>query len=78
MQHARATPHRLDVISESDPASTPTSNSNPASTPSSATNSEPSIASAAIVPNSTIPFWKPISYWDIYVYNFCALSQGNK
>ena len=78
MQHARVTPHRLDVISETDPASTTTSESNPPSMPSSATHSESSIASVAIFPNSTCPFWKPISYWDIYVDNFCALSQGKK
>ena len=45
MQHARITPHRLDVISETEPTSAAPSQSNTASIPNSAT-----------VPNSTCPF----------------------
>ena len=69
IQHTQATPHRLDVVSESDPKSTSSSTD---------TNSKPSIASTAIVLNATCAFWKPLCYWDICVDNFCSLSQGNK
>ena len=69
MQHAQATPHWLDVISESNLA--PTSSSD--------TESQPSINLAAIVLNATCPFQKNLRYWDIYVDDFCGLrSQGNK
>jgi hypothetical protein len=63
MTRARVTPHRLDLVSESQPA--------PEDTPTITTTSIPAL-------ESTTPFRKPIKYWDIYVDDFCGLVQGNK
>ena len=68
IKHARAMPHWLDVVSQS----------NPAPKLGSDTKSKPSVDSLTIRPNVTCPFWKPLCYLYIYVDNFCGLAQGNK
>ena len=70
---ARQAPHRLDVLSESTPIASPVP-----------TPSHPSCAPATLpitIPSSppvSSPYKKPVSYWDIYVDDFCGLAQGNE
>jgi hypothetical protein len=70
IEEARSTPHRLDVVSESDP--TPSASS-------SSTDQLLSLPTASSAPPSASkPFLRPLQYWDIYVDDFCGLVQGNK
>ena len=70
IEEARSTPHRLDVVSESNP------------TPSASSNSTDQLlslpTSSSAPPSTSKPFLRPLQYWDIYVDDFCGLVQGNK
>ena len=63
---ARVTPHQFDALSESAPTDVPF-----ASAPDLQVPFQTSI-------NSSNPFELPLNYWDIYIYDFCGLAQGNK
>ena len=73
IEKARSTPHRLDVVSESDPTPvglSASSNITDQSLLSSTASSAP--------PSTSKPFLCPLQYWDIDVDDFCGLVQGNK